>query len=325
MIASHHLKAYRSACICPLYSVTFMSLLQLRPPMRNGVSASRILLPQSKAYCSIFEFLCAQFQHISPQEWQQRFSDQLILDQNLNYIDINTPYQANQSIFYYRFLAHEVHVPHQHHIIFENNDIIVVDKPHFLTTSPSGRYLQETLLVRLKHQTQNEDLSPIHRLDRETAGLIMFSKRPESRAIYQQLFANRQITKYYHAIADYNPALIMPQTVICHLKKSQPFYTMCIDHHLAANSETEIDILKHTEKYAKYLLKPKTGKQHQLRVHLNHLGIPIHHDSFYPCIAHKREDDFSKPLQLLAYMLAFIDPMTRQKMQFFSHQELTLP
>ncbi|MBF7687628.1 pseudouridine synthase [Acinetobacter rathckeae] len=302
-----------------------MSLHDLKPPMIHGVSASRVVLPSHTHHKTIFEFLCAHFPHIQADEWQQRCDDGLVLNQALMPVNTYTPYQAQQYIFYYRFLEHEINVPFSHHIIFENDDLLVVDKPHFLTVSPTGRYVQQTLLVRLKQQTGIEDLSPIHRLDRETAGLVMFSKKPTNRAVYQQLFADRQVTKHYHAIARYTSNLSLPYQFQCHMKKGEPFYTMCIDPNLPANSETTIECIMHNQNYAKYLLKPSSGKQHQLRVHLNALNIPILYDPFYPVVTHKEEHDFSQPLQLLAYMLAFTDPITKQNMQFFSRQNLTLP
>lgn len=293
--------------------------------MLHGVSASRIVLPPHANYHTIFEFLCAHFPHIQVNEWEKRCNNGLVFDQELKYINTLTPYQAQQHIFYYRFLDHEINIPFSHHIIFENNDILVVDKPHFLTISPTGHYVQQTLLVRLKQQTGNEDLSPIHRLDRETAGLVIFSKNPTNRAVYQQLFADHKVTKHYHAIARYTSHLSFPHKFRCHMKKGEPFYTMHIDPNLPINSETTIECLTHNKTYAKYLLKPSSGKQHQLRVHLNALNIPILYDPFYPVVKHKDKHDFSHPLQLLAYMLAFTDPITKQNLQFFSRQNLTLP
>jgi tRNA pseudouridine32 synthase/23S rRNA pseudouridine746 synthase len=183
--------------------------------------------------------------------------------------------------------------------------------------------VQETLLVRLKKQTGNEHLTPIHRLDRETAGVVLISKCVESRGLYQQMFATRQVQKTYHSIAAYRPDLKFPLITRLRMEKGQPFYTMQVLDG-TPNSETAIDLLEHNTEWAKYELKPHTGKQHQLRVHLNHLGIPIQHDPFYPQVAHKAEDDFSAPLSLLAKHIQFIDPITQKSMNFSSRFELTL-
>lgn len=293
------------------------------PPMLHGVTASKVFLIAQNEHDTIYGFLCAHFPHIQAIEWQQRFDDGLVFDLSGEKLTRYSPYQNNQHIYYYRFLAHEITVPFEHEIIFENDDLLVVDKPHFLTMTPTGQYVRQTLLVRLKQQTGNAELTPIHRLDRETAGIVLFSKRPETRGVYQQLFATRQIEKIYHAIAPYNSKITFPTTTQYRMEKGEPFYTMqIIDGQI--NSETRIELLEHNNIWAKYCLYPQTGKQHQLRVHLNALGLPIRHDPFYPTVAHKADDDFSQPLQLLAKALSFEDPITKNKMRFVSQKDLLL-
>lgn len=292
------------------------------PPMINGVSASKVFLQPSTA-ATVYDYLCTQFPHIQTSEWQSRFQEGLVYDAQGNSLNLDSPFQANSHCFYYRFLAHEVHVPFEYQILFENEHFMVIDKPHFLTMSPTGQYIQETLLVRLKKQTGIEHLTPIHRLDRETAGVVLISKNVASRGLYQQLFATRQVQKTYHAIAGYREELRFPQIVRLRMDKGQPFYTMQVLEG-EPNSETEITLLEQKDHLAKYELKPHTGKQHQLRVHLNFLGIPILNDPFYPSVAHKADNDFSAPLQLLARHIQFIDPITQQLIQFSSEQVLTL-
>ena len=294
------------------------------PPLINGVSASKVFLPHDISTPTIFAYLCQHFPHIQTSEWQQRFSDELIYAADGEKLKIDSIYTPNSHIFYYRFLAHEIHVPFQHEILFENENLLVVDKPHFLTMTPTGQYVQETLLVRLKKQTGYEALTPIHRLDRETAGVVLFCKKPECRGIYQQLFADRKVQKIYHAIAAYRSEIIFPQTLQLHMEKGNPFYTMQTNAEKAQNTETFIELLEHNQQHAKYRLQPKTGKQHQLRVHLNYLGLPILNDPLYPMVAHKADDDFSQPLQLLAKEIYFIDPILNQEMCFSSNFELTL-
>lgn len=298
--------------------------VKILPPMRDGVTASQVFLPRlSVPVASIFEYLCQHFPHIAVDEWLTRFESNLVTDQYGNALQRNTAYRAESHIFYYRFLAHETHIPFYEQILFETDDLLIVDKPHFLTISPTGQYVQETLLVRLKKATGNPDLTPIHRLDRETAGVVMFSKRVETRGQYQQMFAQGLVEKNYHAIAPYDPQLPENLSVSLRMVKSEPFYTMQVIAG-TANSSTEITRLEHDQNWAKYALKPHTGKQHQLRVHLNHLNIPIRHDPLYPKVQHKAVDDFTQPLQLLAHKIAFQDPITRQNMQFQSNRQLSL-
>ncbi|NNH88213.1 pseudouridylate synthase [Acinetobacter sp. ANC 4279] len=294
------------------------------PPMIDGVSASKVFLPKtSPAPTSVYQYLCQQFPHITADEWQQRFADRLIYDALGNILSFDSEYIENSHVFYYRFLAHEIHIPFEHEILFENEHLLVIDKPHFLTISPTGQYVQETLLVRLKKQTGNEFLTPIHRLDRETAGVVLFSKQAATRAAYQEMFAQRQVKKTYHAIAPFHADLTFPCYTRYRMEKGEPFYTMQVVEG-KINSETEIHLIEHDSAWAKYQLKPITGKQHQLRVHLNSLGIAIKNDPFYPVVQHKREDNFSAPLQLLAKHIRFNDPVTFKEMEFSSKFELTL-
>lgn len=294
------------------------------PPMREGVSASTVFLPKDSPHQTIFEFLLRQFPHIQEHEWKQRFDDGLVINQHGESIDMLSPYVGDQHIHYYRHLAHEAAVPFAHQIIFENEHLIVVDKPHFLTVSPTGQYVQQTLLTRLKKATSNPLLSPIHRLDRETAGLILFSKQVESRHLYQQLFVNKEIHKTYHAIAPFLCHLNFPFRFSARMQKGEPFYRMKIVEG-ESNSVTDIALLEHNQNWAKYQLKPITGKQHQLRVHMNALGMPLKNDRLYPEVQHLAMDDFSNPLQLLAKEIDFIDPLTGQHFNFYSSFDLLLP
>lgn len=292
------------------------------PPMIDGVSASTIYLEKmsgTQPKC-LYDFLCQKFAHIDGDEWRQRFADGRVFWDDGTPASGNDVYEHGRAIYYYRSLASEVPVPFCHEILFENSALMVVDKPHFLTVTPSGQYVQQTLLTRLKKDSGNPDLSPIHRLDKETAGLILISKDPTTRGLYQSLFASRAITKLYHAIAPYRQMLGVVD-VHLHLHRGEPFYTMAVGDD-TPNSHTQIRQLSQHGEWAKYELRPTTGKLHQLRVHLNHLGIPIKNDPYYPTVCHKAADDFGSPLQLLAKSLFFIDPITGEEMSFESHRRL---
>lgn len=305
-------------------------------PMLNGLSASQIFLPPIWQLANlhdchaltIYEYLCTKFHHITQAQLKKRFDNRLVFAQTHDgfvalSIDDKYIHYHNQHIHYYRMVDHEVIVPFAHKIINENERFIVVDKPHFLTISPSGNYVQQTLLTRLKEQFNNPDITPIHRLDKETAGLILFCKKKAYRATYQTLFANHQIKKTYHAIAKYDQTLHFPLSLSLHMTRGNPFYTMVVTNQ-KPNSHTHINLLMHNQHYGKYQLMPTTGKLHQLRVHLNHLGIPIQNDPLYPTICHKKMDDFSHPLQLLAKSLEFTDPISNEHYYFNSTQDLFL-
>lgn len=293
------------------------------PPMVDGVSPSRLYLEKlDRPPIDLFTFLCQKFPHVGVDEWRRRFVDGLVFWENGELATTSTHYMHGRSVYYYRFLYDEVVVPFEHEILFENESFMVVDKPHFLAVTPGGDYVRQTLLTRLKQQTNNPNLSPIHRLDKETAGLILISKNVQTRGIYQSLFAASAIHKIYHAIAPMIEGLVLPINVSLHLMRGEPFYTMAVNAHKLPNSHTYLCQLGVQADWVKYELRPTTGKLHQLRVHLNHLGIPIKNDPYYPVVRHKARNDFRAPLQLLAKSLSFTDPVTGEQMSFHSKRTL---
>ncbi len=300
-----------------------------KPIMQDGVSPSVVYLPANTPigtvnhWQTIFDFLLQKFPQIPKEVWQQRIEQHKIFDERGQPIHPQTAYQPHSKVYYYRELEQETPIPFKEQILFQNEHLLVVDKPHFLPVSPTGRYVKETLLVRLKQQLNNPDISPIHRLDRETAGVILFSLQPSTRALYHQLFQHHQVHKTYHAIAKYRPDLSFPLNYQSHMVKGDPFFVM---REIAgqANSFTHIELLKVEQELALYHLKPISGKQHQLRVHMAALQIPILNDSFYPQVYFKNDNDFSMPLQLLAKTIEFIDPISKLPVCYESARNLTL-
>jgi tRNA pseudouridine32 synthase/23S rRNA pseudouridine746 synthase len=186
---------------------------------------------------------------------------------------------------------------------------MVVDKPHFLPVTPAGAHVHETLLGRLVRRTGNDGLAPLHRIDRETAGLVLFSANPRSRARYQALFRERGIEKRYEAMAPALPDVEFPCFRASRMVAGEPFFRMQeIDG--VANSETRIDVIARGDSNWRYALTPITGRKHQLRVHMAALGAPIANDRLYPSLRHRETGDYSAPLQLLAKRLSFIDPLS---------------
>ena len=234
-------------------------------------------------------------------------------------------YLPNTHLLYFRRLAREPEIPFEEIILFQDEHILVADKPHFLPVTPSGLYLHQTLLNRLKKKTGIQELSPIHRIDRDTAGLVIFSVNPSERAQYQNLFRDRAVKKVYEAIAPYSEELInkLPMTYQSRLQESEHFLQMQ-EVEGEPNADTLIELLEVRAPWAKYHLTPGSGKKHQLRCHLNSLGIPIQHDQIYPILTPYQEYylDFSKPLQLLAKEIYFKDPITGQERSFVSQRVL---
>jgi tRNA pseudouridine32 synthase/23S rRNA pseudouridine746 synthase len=291
----------------------------------EGVSASRVYLPADQTHPNLLQFFIVQFPHIPGYEWEQRFEEGLILDQDGQALTASSPYLPNSHLLYFRRLAREPEIPFKEQILYQDEHILVADKPHFLPVTPSGLYLHQTLLNRLKKKTGIQTISPIHRIDRDTAGLVIFSVNPNERAQYQNLFRDRAVKKVYEAIAPYSAELTekLPMTYQSRIEESYHFLQMQ-EVEGDPNTDTLIEIIEAKESWAKYRLTPGSGKKHQLRCHLNALHIPIKNDQIYPVLTPYQEYDldFSKPLQLLAKEVSFQDPITGQLRTFRSSQEL---
>jgi len=290
--------------------------------MKSGVNASAHWLPKGD-WCKLLDHLNDQFPDIHRSIWMSRLERGEVVDENGEPFLVSSPYKAHQRIYYYRELENEPEVPFQEKIIYQDENIVVADKPHFLAVIPSGQYLHQTLLVRLKKKLNLEQLSPIHRIDRETAGLVVFSKNAQQRGAYQRLFANKQVTKTYLAIAPFKEELQGPINFQCKIVPSEPFFLMKKNQGLA-NSETIIQIQKRMGVNALYKLMPITGKKHQLRLHMAELGVPIINDPFYPKLMEWEDKNFKNPLKLLAKSIEFIDPWSNKQFSFESQLSLTL-
>jgi tRNA pseudouridine32 synthase/23S rRNA pseudouridine746 synthase len=228
-----------------------------------------------------------------------------------------TPHRVGLEVHYYREVTNEPSIPFHEVVLHADADLLVADKPHFLPVTPAGVHVHETLLGRLIRQTGNTDLAPLHRIDRDTAGLVLFSTNPQTRARYQALFRERRIGKSYEAMAPALPGVEFPCTRRSRMVAGEPFFRMQeVDG--PANSETRIDVLARGDGPWRYALSPVTGRKHQLRVHMAALRAPILNDAMYPSLVHREAGDFSAPLQLLARQLAFVDPLSGSERRFSS-------
>lgn len=307
-----------------------------RPPrpatvaLRAGVAPSAAALPQMRQppWATVLDYLDARMPAVGRAVWRQRMDAGEVLDDAGQPLPAGTPYRGGLRAWYWRTLPQEAPIPFHETVLFSDEHLVVADKPHFLPVTPGGRYVRETLLVRLRQRLQLPTLSPLHRIDRETAGLVAFCVRPQDRDAYQRLFRERLVHKRYEAIAPSAPSLPWPITRRSHiLEDAQAFYRMReagAEEPLAPNSETRIEPLETRGAWTLYRLEPRTGQRHQLRVHLNALGLPIAGDQFYPRTRRGPDEaeDYAAPLQLLARSLAFVDPITGAARGFESRRSL---
>lgn len=292
-------------------------------PSRDGVSPSCVGLPAGH-WPTITDFLVERFPAIAREVWLQRMQDGLVANEFGEKIDADHSYRGHMRVYYYRALDEEVRIPFEEAVLYQDEHLVVADKPHFLPVTPSGHYLQETLLVRLKNRLGIDGLIPIHRIDRETAGLVLFSVQPAERDAYQALFRRHEVTKHYQAVAPWRGDIGFPLTRKSRIVPDQPFFRQ---REVAGepNSQTHVDVIEVRGETALYALSPVTGKKHQLRVHMNALGLPLVNDRMYPPVQHTPDDDYRYPLQLLAQAIAFVDPITGESRHFESRRHLNLP
>jgi len=277
-----------------------------------------------KPYPSILVFLTGAFPGISRDTWAQRIADGKVLDDDGNPVTAQTEYLPSKRLFYFREVENEPVIPFPETILFQNDEILVACKPHFLPVIPGGQFVNECLLNRLRASTGIADLAPLHRIDRETAGIVVFSVNRKTRGLYHELFMHGKITKTYHAIAEVNQPPREDHWIVQNrIVRGEPRFRMKTAGG-TLNSESHIHLLKVDGKRGHFRLHPVTGKTHQLRLHMSGLGFRIINDRLYPHLLPEQNDDFAQPLQLLAKQIAFRDPVSGKTMEYSAESVLSL-
>ncbi len=284
---------------------------------------SRLQLPPGD-WPNLLDGLCARFPRIDRAQWQDRFARGRVQDVQGRALAADQPWQVGLEILYFREVSDEPSIPFSERILYQDEHLLVADKPHYLPVTPAGSYVRETLLARLVAQTGNADLVPLHRLDRLTAGLVLFSQRPDSRDAYQRLFRERRIDKTYEALAPALPGLVFPLQRLSRIVAGEPFFRMA-EVPGEVNARTTVEVIAADGAVWQYRLQPETGRKHQLRVHMAALGAPILGDDLYPQLRPAADPLQAPPLQLLARALAFQDPLSGERRAFSSERALQLP
>lgn len=287
-------------------------------PVRDGLGPDRLRMPADADAATIVEFL--QSRH-PDEDWNAHMSAGELVDEHGRRVDAETRYQPARFVYFYREPPPEVPVPFPVEVLHRDERLVVVDKPHFLATIPRGTHIRETVVVRLRRELELPHLVPVHRLDRMTAGVLLCTTDPRWRRPYQELFERQLVTKEYEAVAGFHPDLEFPQVVRTRIDKQHGELT-AVQSFTAPNSETRIELLERRGDRARYRLHPRTGRTHQLRLHLTALGIPIVGDNFYPVFRRRDPDDFTEPLRLLARTLEFPDPISGAAQRFVSRRNL---
>jgi tRNA pseudouridine32 synthase/23S rRNA pseudouridine746 synthase len=275
-----------------------------------------------KPYPSLLAFLTKRFPRVRQEIWEQRIREGKVLDDGGKPVTADTAYVPLARIHYFREVAKERIIPFAEQIIFQSEDLLVACKPHFLPVIPGGPYVAECLLNRLRRRTGNDDLVPIHRIDRETAGIVMFSANRKTRSLYGELFNQGKVEKTYQAVAACTDAPETAEwTIENRIVTGEPWFRMRTAPG-AVNARSVIRLVEAKEGRARFILHPLTGKTHQLRLHMSGIGFGILNDRYYPELQPETDDDFNTPLQLIAKTVRFHDPVTGEPLEVTSEREL---
>lgn len=297
-----------------------------RPIALKATSAypSVVVLPDTLSPPqTVLDFLEHRFPSISRDTWITRMGQKKVHDDENRPLGEDSPYVAGKRVYYYREVECEPKVPFHETILYADDHLMVICKPHFLPVIPAGPYVNECLLNRLKKKTGNVHLTPVNRIDRETAGLIVFSASPETRSLYHDLFMGARVDKTYEAVCHVRHLPSRSEWLVENrIVKGHPFFRMKTADG-PPNSRTRIKLIKSTANRAYFTLYPVSGKKHQLRLHLSGLGFGIQNDRYYPDLLPEAPPDFEKPLQLLARRLAFTDPISGKPHTFISPRTLS--
>ncbi|MEU5715167.1 RluA family pseudouridine synthase [Streptomyces sp. NPDC020403] len=295
-------------------------------PPRDGVDPVRVRLPADPAgaWPTVGEHLRARFAGaVGAGRVAAMLAEGRFVGADGSAVGADEPYTAGRYLWFHREVVPEEPVPFPVDVVHRDEHLVVADKPHFLATTPRGRHITETLVARLRREPGLGQLQPAHRLDRLTAGLVLCVVRPEDRGAYQTLFRDRLVRKEYEAVAPYDPGVALPRTVRSRIVKERGVIA-AREEPGEANSESRIELLEHRGGLGRYRLLPATGRTHQLRVHMNALGLPLVDDPVYPVVEPEpRREDYSRPLQLVARVLEFTDPVTGEPRRFESGRRLT--
>lgn len=280
-------------------------------PPRQGISPTRIRLPADQRWPTLAAFLTERFPPHDASAVHASFERGDVFGPDAAPLTPSAPYAPGGHIWVFRPLPEEPAVPTDLPILYEDDHLLAVDKPHGLPVTPRGGFVRQTVTTLLRHRTGNPEISPAHRLDRMTAGVLLLTKTRPARGPVQQLFAQGRIRKTYRLIAPLGPALLTePITLSSRIIKPAESLRAC-DVPGVPNARTDVVLLTVLdERCGLYEAHLHTGRTHQIRVHLNSLGRPILGDPLYPSTRTDAEQAALPPLQLLAHRLALTHPLT---------------
>ncbi|GAA4768756.1 pseudouridine synthase [Microbacterium gilvum] len=291
-------------------------------PQRHGLDAAWLRTPRESAHAGLRDHLVERMPRLAPARIDEMLADGDFVDDTGAAIPADAPFAPHMFVWFHRDLREEAEVPFPLEVLHRDERIVVVDKPHFLATIPRGRHVQQSVVVRARRMLGLPELSPAHRLDRVTAGVLLLTTEQRWRRPYQTMFEERVPRKEYEAVAAAPGDLDLPMHVRSCITKQHGVMQAFEHDDRPPNAHTLVDVIEERGGLARYRAVPFTGKTHQIRLHMNRIGRPIVNDPVYPVVEDVDVDDFSRPLQLLARTLRFVDPVDGSEREFTSRRAL---
>ncbi|AEE73518.1 RNA pseudouridine synthase [Propionibacterium sp. 434-HC2] len=275
------------------------------------------------------DYLVEKLPRMGGQRVDEMLDEGRFVDESGRTFRRDSPFTPQTFVFFHRDLPTETPVPAGIGILYSDERILVVDKPHFLSSIPRGRHVLESVVVRLRTQLGLPELTVAHRLDRVTAGVLLLTRERKWRRPYQEIFERREVVKKYRLVA---PVVHDPAGEgVTATKSGWQVRSRIIKERgiLQArevpgvpNAVTDIALIGEHGGWGLYEASPRTGRTHQIRLHMQRLGAPIVNDPFYPVVLDTPVDDFTHPLQLQAWRMGFTDPVTGDPRAFTSRLRL---